>query len=373
MENSGLIFLPDISGFTKFITETEIRHSHHIIKELIEVILESNKLKLNISEIEGDAVLFYKLGSPPSFDLLLNQVKSMFLNFHSYLKVIERDRVCQCGACSTASNLTLKFIAHFGEIQEISIKNFNKIMSSDVILAHRLLKTQISKAEYFLSTDSYLKLSNQNLNPDENWVKPKEYFEEFENFGKVKTEYIGLSELLKNIPETPSIPIKRDPVGPPNINIDIKAPILLVHDALTDHSKKLQYVPGIKELRGGERINRLSSTHTCVFDDLEIHIVTTGGRYKRDEIIYSEKTDAGFGFSITSDYKLINKDGITQLSLTLIPEKPESESFGLLKKVFSSMKRKLILKKLISSYRKNLNIFKEFCEKSHQQNAIQNT
>ncbi|HKH62865.1 MAG TPA: DUF2652 domain-containing protein, partial [Flavitalea sp.] len=65
MDNSGLIFIPDISGFTSFVNNTEIEHSRFIIEELLETIINSNQLGLNISEIEGDAVLFYKFGDPP--------------------------------------------------------------------------------------------------------------------------------------------------------------------------------------------------------------------------------------------------------------------------------------------------------------------
>ena len=47
MTNRGLIFIPDISGFTRFVNEVEIDHSRHIIQELLEVIINSN------SNIEG--------------------------------------------------------------------------------------------------------------------------------------------------------------------------------------------------------------------------------------------------------------------------------------------------------------------------------
>ena len=56
----------------------------------------------------------------------------MFANFHQRLRVIERDTVCQCGACQTASNLTLKFIAHFGYIKEIKVAQFVKATGIDM-------------------------------------------------------------------------------------------------------------------------------------------------------------------------------------------------------------------------------------------------
>ena len=35
-----LFFIPDISGYTKFISETEISHSQHIIQNLLEGLVE---------------------------------------------------------------------------------------------------------------------------------------------------------------------------------------------------------------------------------------------------------------------------------------------------------------------------------------------
>ena len=63
-----LFFIPDISGFTKFVSETEIGHSQHIIKALLEVLVDSNSIGLKVSEFEGDAILFYRSGAPPALE-----------------------------------------------------------------------------------------------------------------------------------------------------------------------------------------------------------------------------------------------------------------------------------------------------------------
>ena len=54
MDNKGLIFIPDINEFTNFVTNTEIEHSR---QELLEILIDSNSLGLEISEVEGDAIL----------------------------------------------------------------------------------------------------------------------------------------------------------------------------------------------------------------------------------------------------------------------------------------------------------------------------
>ena len=65
MENKGLLFIPDISGFSKFVNNVEIDHSRMIVQELLEILINSNKIGLEVSEVEGDAILFYKFGSSP--------------------------------------------------------------------------------------------------------------------------------------------------------------------------------------------------------------------------------------------------------------------------------------------------------------------
>jgi hypothetical protein len=58
MENRGLLFIPDISGFSQFVNEVELEHSRFIIQQLLEVLIRANDSGLQISEIEGDAILF---------------------------------------------------------------------------------------------------------------------------------------------------------------------------------------------------------------------------------------------------------------------------------------------------------------------------
>ena len=160
MENKGLLFIPDISGFTEFVTNIELAHSHHIIQELIEVLIDENEMGLEVSEIEGDAVLFYKFGESPELSLIYEQVEKMFFAFHKKLKIFEQNRTCDCNACTSAINLTLKFITHYGEFRGYKIKNFYTLIGKDVIVAHQLLKNTIDKHEYWLVTKG---LANDNL------------------------------------------------------------------------------------------------------------------------------------------------------------------------------------------------------------------
>jgi len=199
MENQALIFIPDISGFTKFVTKCEINHTNHIISNLINIILDSNPLELKVSEIEGDAVLFYFKGVPPKKEEIIQQSKRMFIDFHTNLKAMERNFFCKCRSCTTASSLTLKFIVHYGVCKEVPIHNSTKLIGSDVILAHKLLKNNIPEREYILLSEKYLKSQQSKLIIEEDWVDIKSNIENFENFGEIRTKYIPLSPLRRLI------------------------------------------------------------------------------------------------------------------------------------------------------------------------------
>jgi Protein of unknown function (DUF2652) len=140
---TALLFVPDISGFTQFVQATEIEHSRHIIEELLEQLIEANTIGLQVSEVEGDAILFYRFGHPPTAEEFFQQIQKMFVTFHSHLRLYETQRICQCGACMSAQNLTLKVVAHYGHIIQSHIKEHVKLFGQDVITVHRLLKNDI--------------------------------------------------------------------------------------------------------------------------------------------------------------------------------------------------------------------------------------
>src|SRR5215475_3323154 len=119
MAESATILICDISGYTEFVTKTELVHSSHIINELLDIIVASNTLDFTVSEIEGDAVLFYRTGGPIAVGDMIRQCLRAFEDFHRQLKIIERDTICLCGACQTASNLSLKCIVHYGAVKAI--------------------------------------------------------------------------------------------------------------------------------------------------------------------------------------------------------------------------------------------------------------
>lgn len=205
MENKGLLFIPDISGFTRFVNETEIEHSRLIIQELLEVLINANQIGLEVSEIEGDAILFYKFGESPDMQALYKQVEKMFCEFHRSLIAYDHRRFCQCKACISAIDLSLKVVTHYGEFTGYTVKNFNKLIGKDIIVVHQLLKNDIQQHEYWLVTKSLL----QNKPPADfaQWMKWNSSAKQMES-GEIPFHYTQLSELKNEIPPEPLLQLE---------------------------------------------------------------------------------------------------------------------------------------------------------------------
>ena len=287
----SLLFIPDISGFTKFVNKTEIEHSQHIIAELLEAIIDANELGMTVSEIEGDAVLFYKDEDVPPLDQLVQQVQKMFLDFHQHLASYKTQRVCQCGACSTASELTLKMIIHAGPLDMISVRGHEKLHGSDVILAHRLLKNNITTNEYALFTDQLLEHRGISQWPEgTSELKVEQGESEYDEIGPVMFHYLLLNDLHKQV-EVPARPVEfsksKDPIA---VEVKIKAPTLKIYELISNLEYRSLWQEGVEITAfDKDRVNRVGSKHTCVFSygEAEIETVTD---FRNGQLVFGERT-----------------------------------------------------------------------------------
>ena len=88
----SLLFLPDISGFTKFIQSTEVAHSQHVIAELLEVLIKANTQDLKLAEIEGNAIFFYNENDILSQEKVISTIRKQIHCFLTHLKLLETNR-----------------------------------------------------------------------------------------------------------------------------------------------------------------------------------------------------------------------------------------------------------------------------------------
>ncbi|MDX3917429.1 MULTISPECIES: DUF2652 domain-containing protein [Olivibacter] len=150
---TGMVMIPDISGFTDFVINTNMFVGRYITEKLLKSILDSNRLALKVSEIEGDAILFYKYNNIPTFDDAITQVEIMYNNFKK-----EVARLALQFAIKIP--LSLKIILHYGSFSKYSIGKFEKLYGVPVIEAHNMLKNSVAGfPPYALFSEAFLKIN----------------------------------------------------------------------------------------------------------------------------------------------------------------------------------------------------------------------
>jgi hypothetical protein len=291
MDNKGLIFIPDISGFTRFVNEVEIDHSRHIIQELLEVIINSNKIGLEISEIEGDAILFYKYGDMPDLKQLYEQVEKMFCAFHKHLLAYDHRRFCQCKACTGAINLTLKVITHYGEFTGYTVKNFSKLIGKDIIVAHQLLKNDIDQHEYWLVTDGLTgdKISG-NLPEILNWNRSIKQTET----GVIPFQYTQLSHLKSELPADPPMQLEiKNKKKVLSFYREYDAEIISLLHGVVDFDTRKWWNVNVKDINNvtDGPLTRLGSSHRCILEKGHSIVYSSSYSFTPEKIEYSETDD----------------------------------------------------------------------------------
>lgn len=71
----GLLLIPEISGYGEFVNEVELAYGEHIVSELFQLLFaNTGSVDVKLSEMDGDALFFYRQGPPPEFDRLMAQI-----------------------------------------------------------------------------------------------------------------------------------------------------------------------------------------------------------------------------------------------------------------------------------------------------------
>ncbi len=318
-----LFFLPDISGFTQFINTTEVTHAKHIISELLELLINENEGLFELAEIEGDALFFYQREQLSTTGEVLELAKKMFLQFHHHLKLYEQRRICQCGACSSASQLTLKFVLHAGNTELIQIQGKSKPFGPEVVVAHRLLKNGIPDHEYVLLTEG---MGAQDL-PE--WFTETEMVEVFEEIGEVRYCYSSLSELKRSVPDLPEIPPYPKAERPLVVEGQLDTQIQDAYELISNLDFRDLWNTKVDRLDyQKEKVNRIGETHMCVIDGKNIEFETVTNDFGKGSLVYGERTKDLPILEEVTNYFILNKKDDHTTSVRIESHMKPKKLFG---------------------------------------------
>ena len=196
----------------------------------------------------------------------------MFVEFHRSIIAYEQRRYCQCKACISAINLTLKVITHYGEFTGYNVKNFSKLIGKDIIVAHQLLKNDIEQHEYWLIT--------QNLLPEgkpldlATWMKWDKSTKQTES-GEVAFQYTQLGQLRNEIPPEPPTHLELEKMSKMfSVERIYETDIITLFHATGDFRYRNRWKEGVKSVETFNHfLPRVGMKCRCVTDNGVVNIV----------------------------------------------------------------------------------------------------
>ena len=155
-ESEMIIVLPDISGYTNFISFSgqSLGHAQHIVSELLTAVVESTADVLQVSQPEGDSILLYSGSHRRRRDRrkIARSVMEILRAFYRRKQELIRQTACSCNACEGLPDLEIKVVVHKGTVYQSQTVGFPQLVGLPIIVAHRLLKNSVSSRRYVLLT-----------------------------------------------------------------------------------------------------------------------------------------------------------------------------------------------------------------------------
>ncbi len=247
----GCLVLADISGYTGYLSGSELEHAQDVLADLMETVIGGLRPLLRLAKLEGDAAFVYAVDQKVDGSMLLDAVEGCYFAFRRRLQSVRQATSCQCNACVLIPNLNLKFFVHHGEFIRQRIAGREELAGTDVILVHRLLKNSVNETfglhGYALFTQACL--SAMSVDPVE--LGMREHGERYDHLGEVRGYVYDLEARWKHEQEH-----RRVVVSPEHAEVDVAAPLpappAVVWEFLTDPTKRAQYQAG------ADRIDQVS-------------------------------------------------------------------------------------------------------------------
>jgi uncharacterized protein DUF2652 len=193
----AILLIADIGGYTDYMQfhRSILGHAEAATTRMLDKIVDAAR-GFELVEIEGDAAFLSRdvdgRGGPETLALVTDAALALHRAFHRERRFVELN-MCPCGSCTTTSALTLKFVAHVGEVATQTIRHRTKLVGVDVIHVHRLLKNPVPVPEYVLLSDELFIVGG----PAAAGLPMHDVAMELEGIGEVTAHYADIADLTQ--------------------------------------------------------------------------------------------------------------------------------------------------------------------------------
>jgi predicted aspartyl protease len=237
MTQQGFLIISDITGYSKYVNESELEHARDSLTALLNLLIRHTQSPLVISKLEGDAVFSYApTGGFLQGQSLLDMIESTYASFRKALELMVINTTCTCNACRNLPNLDLKFFVHFGSYLTQKLGSFTELVGNDVNLVHRLAKNRIKDETGFKAYAAFTQsvLDALGLADFQNSLTP--HRETFADVGEVQMYVHDMHQVWERLKDTVRIEVR-----PEAAMVVIKAEFPVPPSILWEYLTKPEY------------------------------------------------------------------------------------------------------------------------------------
>jgi len=196
MANKGYFIITDISGYTEFLTKSELDHAQDALQGLFDVQLANIEHPFVISGFRGDAIFMYV----PETNFveaqgLLEALENLYFVFADTLRQMVLNTTCTCRACQNMPNLDLKMVIHYGEYAVQKLGDREELLGADVIVPHRMLKNHVIEETGVQSYALFSEAAAEALKLTELAYPLVAHTETYEHLGEVHMQVLDLHKV----------------------------------------------------------------------------------------------------------------------------------------------------------------------------------
>jgi len=223
MAQQGYLIISDITGYSKYVNESELEHARDSLTALLNILIRHTQSPLVLSKLEGDAVFSYApAGGFLQGQSLLDMIESTYSSFRKALELMVLNTTCTCNACRNLPNLDLKFFVHFGSYMTQKLGNFTELVGNDVNLVHRLAKNHIKDETGFKAYAAFTQsvMDALGLADFQNSLTP--HRETFADVGEVQMYVHDMHKVWERLKDMVRIEVRPEAA---NVNLDYEFPV----------------------------------------------------------------------------------------------------------------------------------------------------
>jgi hypothetical protein len=275
---SGILLIADISGYTQFLSESELEHAQEILGSLLNLLIQQTRPPLVISRTAGDAVISYALGaSAIQGQTFVELLEDTYVAFRRAIELMVLNNTCRCAACANVNSLDLKFFVHYGVFGIQTLGGHDELVGSDVNLLHRLLKNHIVEATGIRAYTVFTATAINALQLGEMAAAMTPHAERYEHLGEVRLFVQDMAPAWAERRETAGVDIPDDQILV-RVEREIPLPPHLIWDALSRPEYRAALMAAVSQTIGNRHNGRLAP-------GTEIHCDHGGGRTTRQRIL----------------------------------------------------------------------------------------